>query len=57
MTAEMLLLAFLKMPDVAAHRLLRNFSRERGFNWDTFAKDVDRVEGESLLCQLDHLAQ
>ncbi len=46
MTAEMLLLAFLKMPDVEAHRLLRNFSKERGFNWAGFEQDVERAAAE-----------
>jgi ATP-dependent Clp protease ATP-binding subunit ClpC len=46
MTAEILLLAFLKMPDAEAHRLLRNFSQERGFNWADFEQDVDRLASE-----------
>lgn len=48
LTAEMLLLTFLKMPDVEAHRLLREFSKERGFNWATFERDVDRLASERL---------
>jgi ATP-dependent Clp protease ATP-binding subunit ClpC len=48
MTAEILLLAFLKMPDVEAHRLLRNFSKERGFNWADFEQDVDRLASERV---------
>jgi ATP-dependent Clp protease ATP-binding subunit ClpC len=46
MTAEVLLLAFLKMPDVEAHRLLRNFSKERGFNWASFEQSVERAAAE-----------
>jgi len=46
MTAEILLLAFLKMPDVEAHRLLRNFSKERGFNWASFEQSVERAAAE-----------
>ncbi|MBN1994076.1 MAG: ATP-dependent Clp protease ATP-binding subunit [Anaerolineae bacterium] len=46
MTAEILLLAFVKMPDVEAHRLLRNFSKERGFNWADFEQDVERMAAE-----------
>ncbi len=48
MTAEMLLLAFVKMPEVEAHRLLRDFSGERGFNWATFEEDVERMARERL---------
>ncbi|MEW5959985.1 MAG: ATP-dependent Clp protease ATP-binding subunit [Chloroflexota bacterium] len=48
LTAEILLLTFLKMPDVEAHRLLRDFSKERGFNWATFERDVDRLAAERL---------
>lgn len=48
MTAEILLLAFVKMPDVEAHRLLRNFSQERGFNWAGFEQEAERVARERL---------
>lgn len=48
MTAEVLLLTMLKMPDVEAHRLLRDFSKERGFNWATFEQDVDKLASERL---------
>ena len=30
LTAEILLLSFLKTPDLRAHRMLRDFSKERG---------------------------
>lgn len=43
MTAEMLLWTFLKLPDVEAHRLLRDFSQQRGFNWVDFERDVERM--------------
>jgi ATP-dependent Clp protease ATP-binding subunit ClpC len=48
MTAEMLLLAFLKMPPTRAHQLLRDFSRERGFNWAGFEQDVERLAANRL---------
>ena len=48
MTTEILLLAFLETPDTEAHRLLRNFSRERDLDWDTFGKDIDRLARERL---------
>ena len=43
MTAEMLLLAFIRSAEVEAHQLLRNFSQERGFDWATFERDVERM--------------
>ncbi len=46
MTAEMLLLVFIQTPDIEAHRLLRNFSQRRGFNWDNFAAVVDKIASE-----------
>ena len=46
MTAEALLLAFLEMPKVEAHRLLRDFSQERGFDWDELHRDVARMAGD-----------
>ena len=46
MTAEMLLLAFVTTPNTEAHQLLRDLSRERGFNWDSFERDVDQATGD-----------
>ncbi|MDX1521359.1 MAG: hypothetical protein R3264_07015, partial [Anaerolineae bacterium] len=46
LSAEVLLLAFITVPTVEAHQLLRDLSRERGFDWDTFEKDVDRMAGD-----------
>jgi ATP-dependent Clp protease ATP-binding subunit ClpC len=43
---ELLLLAFANTPEVEAHRLLRGFSQERGFTWDNFVDDVDRLAGQ-----------
>ena len=48
MTTEILLLAFLEMPDIDAHRLLRNFSRERDFDWGEFGKNIDGLARERL---------
>lgn len=48
LTAEMLLLAFTEMPNIEAHQLLRNFSKERGFNWESFIKDVDTLARDRL---------
>ena len=45
-TAEMLLLAFITTPGLAAYQLLRDFSRERGFNWDNYERDVDRAASD-----------
>jgi ATP-dependent Clp protease ATP-binding subunit ClpC len=53
MTAEILLLAFLKIPDLEAHRLLRNFSKERGFNWADFEQDVDRMASERVASDMN----
>lgn len=46
MTAEMLLNAFLNLPNTEAYQLLQRFSRERGFDWDTLVYDVNRAAGE-----------
>ncbi len=46
MTAEVLLLAFAATPETEAHQLLRNFSRERGFDWNRFERDADRAAGD-----------
>ena len=43
MTAEILLLAFFDMPLAGAHQLLRGFSRQRGFDWATFAANVTQT--------------
>lgn len=42
LTPEMVLLAFVDMPDLEAHQLLRRFSREQGFDWKLFSQDVAR---------------
>ncbi len=58
MSVEVLLLAFLKMPEVEAHRLLRELSRERGFNWASFERYVERIATERLAgeAQFDFVA-
>lgn len=43
MTVEALLLAFLKTPETEAHRLLRDFSQERGFAWADLERDIERT--------------
>jgi ATP-dependent Clp protease ATP-binding subunit ClpC len=43
MTAEVLLLAFVKTPDIEAHQLLRRFSQQRGFAWPEFEREVERI--------------
>jgi ATP-dependent Clp protease ATP-binding subunit ClpC len=43
MTPEILLLAILKTPEASARQLLRDFSQERGFNWNDFERDVERT--------------
>jgi ATP-dependent Clp protease ATP-binding subunit ClpC len=43
MMAEILLLAFITTPETTAYQLLQDFSRKRGFSWDTFARDTDRA--------------
>lgn len=46
LTTEILLLAFITTPTSEAYQLLRDFSRERGFDWATFERDVDRAAGD-----------
>ncbi|MFQ5611193.1 MAG: AAA family ATPase, partial [Anaerolineae bacterium] len=53
LTPEVLLLTFVKMPDVAAHRILRQFAGQRGFNWATFEKDVAQAARERLARDVD----
>ena len=48
MTAELLLLAFIKLPEVEANRLLRDFSQERGFNWADLERDAERLASERI---------
>ena len=48
MTAEILLYTYLKLPDTAAHRILRQLSAQRGFNWGTFEERVTRAAGERI---------
>jgi len=48
LTAEMLLLAFVQLPAIEAYQLLRNFSRQRGFDWNDFVRDVDSLAGNRL---------
>lgn len=48
LTAEMALLALVKMPDTEAYRLLRDFSQERGFNWAGFEQNVERAAAERV---------
>jgi ATP-dependent Clp protease ATP-binding subunit ClpC len=40
LTAEMLFQAFLQLPNVEAHRLLRSFSQKRGFKWADLERDA-----------------
>jgi ATP-dependent Clp protease ATP-binding subunit ClpC len=42
-TVEVLLLAFLRTPDTEACRLLQAFSQERGFDWASFERDIERT--------------
>ncbi len=46
MTAEMLLLAFIKTAEVEAHRLLREFSQQRGLSWSDFEREVTRMASD-----------
>lgn len=46
MTAELLLLGYIAIPETEAHRLLREFSQVRGFDWESFARDVERSAGD-----------
>lgn len=43
MTSEILLYTFIKLPDTAAHRILRQLSNQRGFNWASFEDNVYRA--------------
>jgi ATP-dependent Clp protease ATP-binding subunit ClpC len=46
MTAEMLLLACVLSPDTEAHRLLRQFGQQNGYNWDMLVQDVERAAND-----------
>jgi ATP-dependent Clp protease ATP-binding subunit ClpC len=46
MTAEILLLAFITTPEVNAHQLLRDFSRERGFDWKILERDANQTASD-----------
>jgi len=43
LTPEMLLLAFVRRPNTAAHRLLSHFAQERGFSLREFEKTVETI--------------
>jgi ATP-dependent Clp protease ATP-binding subunit ClpC len=44
---QTLLLAFISTPDTDAHRLLRQFSQQNGFNWDSFTRDAERAVSDA----------
>jgi ATP-dependent Clp protease ATP-binding subunit ClpC len=46
MTAEILLLVFMTTPEVNAHQLLRDFSRERGFDWKILERDANQTASD-----------
>ena len=48
MTAEILLYAFLKMPDTAAHQILRKLADQRGINLKSFEQKVARAAEERM---------
>lgn len=48
LTAEILLYACLKMPDLSAHRILRQLAEQRGFNWAAFEESVNRAAQDRL---------
>ncbi len=47
MNPQILLLAFISTPESEAHRLLRYFSQQNGFNWDTLARDAERAVSDA----------
>ncbi len=53
MSAEILLLAFVTTSSAEAYQILQDFSRERGFNWDDFVRDVDRDAGDRRRVAMD----
>ncbi len=48
MTAEILLHTFLKMPDTAAHQILRRLANQRGINWKSFEEKVARAAADRM---------
>lgn len=42
-TVEVLLLALVKSTETEAHRLLQEFFKERGFEWASFERDIERT--------------
>lgn len=48
LTAEILLYTYLKMPDLAAHQILRQLAEQRGLNWAAFEESVTGAARERL---------
>jgi ATP-dependent Clp protease ATP-binding subunit ClpA len=53
MTPEILLYAFLKLPDVTAHGLLRQLAEQRGFNWASFENSITQAAQERLTADVN----
>ena len=53
MTAELLLYAYLKLPDTNAHQILRQLAEQRGFNWASFEETVTREAQDSIAADVD----
>lgn len=49
MTVELILLAILTLPEVAAHRLLRSFSQTYGFDRRTFFLSLDQMSDKQVI--------
>ncbi|HEY86403.1 MAG TPA: ATP-dependent Clp protease ATP-binding subunit [Chloroflexi bacterium] len=53
LTAEILLYTYLKLPDTAAHRILRQLADQRRFNWASFEQQATRAAQERLTRDMD----
>ncbi len=53
LTPEILLYTYLKLPDTAAHRILRQLADQRRFNWASFEQQATRAAQERLTRDVD----
>ncbi|HHJ07376.1 MAG TPA: ATP-dependent Clp protease ATP-binding subunit, partial [Anaerolineae bacterium] len=53
LTPEILLFTYLKLPDTAAHRILRQLADQRRFNWASFEQQVTRAAQDRLASDVD----
>jgi len=53
LTPEILLYTYLKLPDTAAYRILRQLADQRRFNWASFEQQITRAAQERLTRDVD----